>query len=67
LKKEKALEKKKPKEEITTELELVEWYGGVNDELLEASHEEYRYALPRRDGRPVADSRLPGAIKTSFT
>lgn len=45
LKKEKVLEKKKPKEDINTELELAEWYGGVNDELLEASHEEYKYAL----------------------
>ncbi|EUC39329.1 hypothetical protein COCCADRAFT_31698 [Bipolaris zeicola 26-R-13] len=42
LKKEKVLEKKKPKEDINTELELAEWYGGVNDELLEASHEEYK-------------------------
>lgn len=44
LKKEKALEKKKSKEDIATETELAEWYGSVNDELLEASHEEYRYA-----------------------
>ena len=55
LKKEKALEKKKSKEDINTELELAEWYGGVNDELLEASHEEYRYALPDWDGMRVAD------------
>lgn len=42
IKKEKALEKKKSQENLHTELELVEWYGGINDELLEASHEEYR-------------------------
>jgi hypothetical protein len=42
LKKEKALEKKKSRENLNTELELAEWYGGVNEELLEASHEEYR-------------------------
>ncbi|KAI0625702.1 Sec34 domain-containing protein [Pyrenophora tritici-repentis] len=41
LKKEKALEKKKSREDISTELEFAEWYGGVSDELLEASHEEY--------------------------
>lgn len=45
LKKEKALERKKSREDISSELELVEWYGGVNEELLEASHEEYRYVL----------------------
>ncbi|KAF1843950.1 Sec34-domain-containing protein [Cucurbitaria berberidis CBS 394.84] len=42
LKKEKALEKKKSREDISTELEFAEWYGGVNEELLEASHDEYR-------------------------
>ncbi|KAI4633402.1 hypothetical protein J4E80_000768 [Alternaria sp. BMP 0032] len=42
LKKERALEKKKSREEISTELEFADWYGGVSDELLEASHEEYR-------------------------
>lgn len=42
LKKEKSLEKKKSREDIATELELAEWYGCVDDELLEASHEEYR-------------------------
>ncbi|EFQ87092.1 hypothetical protein CFE70_005519 [Pyrenophora teres f. teres 0-1] len=41
LKKEKALEKRKSREDISTELEFAEWYGGVSDELLEASHEEY--------------------------
>ncbi|RMZ70541.1 sec34-like family [Pyrenophora seminiperda CCB06] len=41
LKKEKALEKKKSREDISTELGFAEWYGGVSDELLEASHEEY--------------------------
>lgn len=42
LKKERALEKRKSREDIDTELALAEWYGGVNDDLLEASHEEYR-------------------------
>ncbi|CAA9962115.1 Sec34 domain containing protein [Pyrenophora teres f. maculata] len=41
LKKEKALEKRKSREDISTELEFAEWYGGVSNELLEASHEEY--------------------------
>jgi hypothetical protein len=41
LKKEKALEKKKSREDISTELAFAEWYGRVSDELLEASHEEY--------------------------
>jgi hypothetical protein len=44
LKKEKALEKKKSQNYLSTELEFAEWYGGVNEELLEASHEEYRWA-----------------------
>jgi hypothetical protein len=42
LRKEKALEKKKSRENISTELGFAEWYGAVNEELLEASHEEYR-------------------------
>lgn len=42
LKKEQALERKKSREDIGSELELAEWYGGVEEELLEASHEEYR-------------------------
>lgn len=42
LKKERALERKKSREDIGTELEFIEWYGAVNEELLEASHEEYR-------------------------
>jgi hypothetical protein len=45
LKKEKALEKKKSREDISTELEFAEWYGGVSDALLEASHEEYRWVV----------------------
>jgi hypothetical protein len=47
IRKEKALEKKKSRENLSTELELAEWYGGVNDELLEASHEEFKYVLQR--------------------
>lgn len=52
LNREKALERKKSREHLSTELDFAEWYGGVNDELLEASHEEYRYVLApqtRRD------------------
>jgi hypothetical protein len=45
VKREKALEKKKSRENLSTELEFAEWYGGVHDELLEASHEEYRQVL----------------------
>ncbi|KAL1800143.1 hypothetical protein ACET3X_000485 [Alternaria dauci] len=41
LRKEKALEKKKSREDISTELEFAKWYGGLSDELLEASHDEY--------------------------
>ena len=55
LKKEKALEKKKSKEDITTEVELAEWYGTVNDELLEVSHEEYRYVWAQRAMLGIAD------------
>ncbi|KAF2641601.1 Sec34-domain-containing protein [Massarina eburnea CBS 473.64] len=42
IKKEKELERKRSRENIGTELELVQWYGAINDELLDASHEEYR-------------------------
>ena len=42
LKKERALERKKSYADISTEIELAEWYGGVGDDLLEASHDEYR-------------------------
>jgi hypothetical protein len=45
LKKEKVLEKKKSRENISSELEFAEWYGVVNSELLEASHEEYRWVI----------------------
>ncbi|RAR09572.1 sec34-domain-containing protein [Stemphylium lycopersici] len=45
LNREKALERKKSREHLSTELDFAEWYGGVNDELLEASHEEYRSHL----------------------
>ena len=48
LKKERALEKKKPRQNLANELEFAQWYGGVNEELLEASHEEYRYTLLER-------------------
>lgn len=41
LKKERALERKKSQEHPATELEFAGWYGGVRDELLEASHDEY--------------------------
>jgi hypothetical protein len=45
IKKEKGLEKKKSQENISTELEFSEWYGEINEELLEASHEEYKYGI----------------------
>jgi hypothetical protein len=45
MKKERALEKKKSQENLSTELEFAEWYGSINDELLEASHDEYRQVL----------------------
>ncbi|CAI9632971.1 sec34-domain-containing protein [Alternaria burnsii] len=42
LRKERALEKKKKsREDISTELDFADWYGGLSDELLEASHDEY--------------------------
>ena len=44
MKKERELEKKKSQEHISNDLEFVEWYDEINDELLEASHEEYKYA-----------------------
>lgn len=47
IKKEKGLEKKKSQENISNELEFSEWYGEINEELLEASHEEYKYANGR--------------------
>jgi hypothetical protein len=42
--KEKELEQKKSQEQISTDLDFAEWYGDVNGDLLEASHEEYKYA-----------------------
>jgi hypothetical protein len=45
IKKERALEKKKSQENLSTELEFAEWYGNINEELLEASHDEYRQVL----------------------
>jgi hypothetical protein len=45
IKRERALEKKKSRDNLSTELEFAEWYGGINEELLEASHEEYMYVL----------------------
>jgi hypothetical protein len=42
MKKERALERKKSQENLNTELEVAEWYGSINEELLEASHDEYR-------------------------
>lgn len=43
LKKERDIERKKSKETIGNELEFVQWYSGVHDELLDASHDEYKY------------------------
>ncbi|KAF1956847.1 Sec34-domain-containing protein [Byssothecium circinans] len=42
IKRERELERKKSRENIGNELEFAEWYGGINDELLDASHEEYK-------------------------
>lgn len=42
IRKEKALVKKKSQENISNELDFAAWYGGVNEELLEASHDEYK-------------------------
>ncbi|KAF2738026.1 Sec34-domain-containing protein [Polyplosphaeria fusca] len=41
IKKERGLERKRSQENISNELEFAEWYSQVNEELLEASHEEY--------------------------
>lgn len=41
LKKEKDLERKKSQENISNELEFAEWYGGIEEELLDASHDEF--------------------------
>ena len=35
-------EHKKPHEDFSSELDFAAWYGGVNEELLEASHDEYK-------------------------
>lgn len=43
VKKEQALERKKSREHLDSELDFAAWYGGVNEALLEASHDEYRY------------------------
>jgi hypothetical protein len=43
LKRERVVERKKSRETIGNELEFVQWYGGVHDELLDASHDEYKY------------------------
>ncbi|KAF2661605.1 Sec34-domain-containing protein [Lophiostoma macrostomum CBS 122681] len=40
--KDKELEQKKSREHITTDLDFAEWYGDINGDLLEASHEEYQ-------------------------
>jgi hypothetical protein len=34
--------KEREQAQITSELEFAEWYGGISDELLEASHDEYK-------------------------
>jgi hypothetical protein len=66
LKKEKALEKKKSREDLGTELEFAQWYGGVNDELLEASHEEYR-CVSKLDGRGYIVTTATGSTRTNCT
>ena len=42
IKKENALAKRKSPGNISNELDFSAWYGGVNEELLEASHDEYK-------------------------
>jgi conserved oligomeric Golgi complex subunit 3 len=44
LRKERVLEKRKrlSRTEIKTDLEFGEWYYGVSEELLDASHEQYK-------------------------
>jgi hypothetical protein len=42
MRKQKALQRKQSQEQLATELDFAEWYGGVSDELLEASHDEFR-------------------------
>jgi hypothetical protein len=44
VKKEKELERKKAQQQIGTELQFAEWYDNMDEELLDASHEEYKYA-----------------------
>ena len=34
--------------DIKSDLDFSDWYDGLEDELLEASHEEYKYVPPRR-------------------
>jgi len=36
-------ERRRSRENIKTELDFGEWYSGVSEELLDASHEEYQY------------------------
>jgi hypothetical protein len=38
-------ERRRSREKIKTELDFGEWYSGVSEELLDASHEEYQYVL----------------------
>ena len=38
-------ERRRSRENIKTELDFGEWYSGVSEELLDASHEEYQYVL----------------------
>ena len=42
IKKDKTLGRKKAQESLTSELDFAAWYGGINEELLEASHDEYK-------------------------
>ncbi|KAF2466672.1 Sec34-domain-containing protein [Lindgomyces ingoldianus] len=45
IKKERGLGRKKSQESISNELQFAEWYSGIRDELLEASHAEYMHEL----------------------
>jgi hypothetical protein len=45
IKKERGLdrEKRREREELKTDLDFGKWYGGLGEELLHVSHEEYQY------------------------
>jgi len=42
LKREKELQRRKSRENIASELDFAEWYAAISEDLLDASHEEYK-------------------------